>query len=198
MKIPGIHSLNSLERCISHGKANFIPYFKLMKTEQVISQLETNRLVFKALLERKEKAVVLWKPEGHAWTLLEIVCHLLDEEREDFRTRVFNTLFTPDLQPPSINPPAWVKERNYAGQDFDEKLADFLKERKNSIKKLKALKEPQWSHVFHHPLAGPLTAYQLLCNWLAHDYHHIRQINRRLYEYLQYNCEVGLGYAGEW
>jgi len=169
-----------------------------MKPEQVISQLESNRLAFKSLLENKDKAVVRWKPEESAWSLLEIICHLYDEEREDFRTRVFNTLLTPKNQPPPIDPPGWVTERKYAIQDFEEKLNAFLAERKKSIQKLKALKEPQWKNVFHHPLAGDLSAYQLLCNWLAHDYHHIRQINRRLYEYLQLSSKVGLGYAGEW
>lgn len=169
-----------------------------MKPEQVINQLEANRLVFKALLENKDKVAVRWKPDEPAWSLLEIICHLYDEEREDFRTRVFNTLLTPEINPPSIDPPGWVKERKYALQNYDEKLEAFLTERKESIKKLNALKDPKWNNVFHHPIAGDLTAYQLLCNWLAHDYHHIRQINRRLYEFLQHSSKVGLGYAGDW
>jgi hypothetical protein len=169
-----------------------------MKPAQIILQLEANRQVFKTLLENKDKAAIKWKPEDSAWSLLEIVCHLYDEEREDFRTRVFNTLMTPEIQPPSIDPPGWLKERKYAKQDFDEKRSAFLAERKKSIQKLNALKDPQWNHIYHHPVAGDLSAYQLLCNWLAHDYHHIRQINRRLYEYLRYSCKMDLSYAGDW
>jgi hypothetical protein len=39
---------------------------------------------------------------------------------------------------------------------------------------------------------------QLEANWLAHDYHHIRQVNRRLYEYLQFKSKANLAYAGNW
>jgi DinB superfamily len=169
-----------------------------MKPEQLILQLQANRMVFKSLFAGKEAPMTMWKPNQDAWSLLEIACHLYDEEREDFRTRVFNTLFTPEVQPPSIDPPGWITERKYAKQDYTEKVNAFLAERNNSIRKLKALKNTHWEHVYVHPLAGHHTAYQLLANWLAHDYHHIRQINRRLYEYLRESSQVGLGYAGEW
>ena len=179
------------------AKQNLFPIFSSMKPEQIIHQLQANRLVFKNLLTDKEP-MINWKPTPEAWSLLEIVCHLYDEEREDFRTRVFNTLLTPEIQPPSIDPPGWVTQRKYAQQDYYETLFGFLDERNKSIKKLKALKNPKWKNIYVHPFAGELTAYQLLANWLAHDYHHIRQINRRLYEYLRESSKVGLGYAGEW
>ena len=168
-----------------------------MKPEQIIHQLQANRSVFKLLLLDKE-AMIKWKQNPIDWSLLEIVCHLYDEEREDFRTRVFNTLLTPELQPPSIDPPGWVTQRKYAQQDYGEKLNAFLDERTKSIKKLKALKKPEWDNIYDHPFAGRITAYQLLANWLAHDYHHIRQINRRLYEYLRHSSQVSLEYAGDW
>ena len=169
-----------------------------MKPNQIILQLEANRQVFKTLLENKDKAGIRWKGQESDWSLLEIICHLYDEEREDFRTRLFNTLLTPEIQPPSIDPPGWVAERKYAKQDFDEKLNAFLSERKKSIKKLNALQNPKWKNIYHHPTVGDLSGYQLLCNWLAHDYHHIRQINRRLYEYLRYSSKMDLSYAGDW
>lgn len=179
------------------AKQNLFLIFRSMKPEQIIQQLQANRAVFKNLLTDKE-AMIKWKPLPDAWSLLEIVCHLYDEERADFRTRVFNTLLTPEIQPPSIDPPGWVTQRKYAQQDYGEKLNAFLEERNKSIKKLKALKNPQWKNIYVHPFAGELTAYQLLANWLAHDYHHIRQINRRMYEYLRESSKVGLGYAGDW
>ncbi len=130
--------------------------------------------------------------------MLEIICHLYDEEREDFKTRVKNTLISPHLQPPSIDPPGWVTQRKYAEQNYKEKLAAFLTERKSSIKWLKTLNKAPWDNVYEHPVAGRLTAYTFLANWLAHDYHHIRQINRRQYEYLKKESGVSLVYAGEW
>lgn len=169
-----------------------------MKPEKIIQQLDANAEVFRALLSHKDEACRRYKPDEVAWSLLEIVCHLFDEEREDFRVRVFHALQNPDHMPPAIDPVGWVTSRKYMEQDYDHRLSAFLEERKTSIRELIALSDPSWDHGFDHPQAGRLTAYTMLANWLAHDYHHIRQINRRLYEYLREKSEVGLGYAGDW
>lgn len=173
-------------------------YLSEMKTDLIIHHLETNRLVFKYLLEGKDHTEYTWRPRSGAWTLLEIVCHLYDEEREDFRTRVKNTLETPQIQPPAIDPPGWVKSRKYAAQSYDEKLATFMAERKKSIRWLKSLENPKWKNIYQHKYEGPMTACDLLANWLAHDYHHIRQINRNCYEYLRHAGKTRLTYAGNW
>ncbi len=169
-----------------------------MKTDQIIQQLELNRLIFQSLLTGREPEEYNFRPDKNSWSLLEILCHLLDEEREDFRTRVKNTLLNPNKQPPPIDPVNWVISRNYAEQLYPERLESFLTERRTSIKWLKALDNPPWKNLYMHPEAGAMTAYSLLANWLAHDYHHIRQINRRLYEYLKKKSGVSLVYAGDW
>ena len=169
-----------------------------MKTEQIIQRLETNKLVFQSLLDGREPDEYNFKPDPQSWSILEIVCHLLDEEREDFRTRVKNTLTTPLKQPPSIDPVGWVKSRNYSGQVYAERVEAFLTERKQSVKWLKSLKNAPWNNIYKHPTAGDMTAYSFLANWLAHDYHHIRQINRRTYEFLKNKSNISLAYAGDW
>jgi hypothetical protein len=37
-----------------------------------------------------------------------------------------------------------------------------------------------------------------LCNWLAHDQHHIRQLNTLQHEYLREKTGEDLKYAGDW
>jgi len=169
-----------------------------MKTEQIIDHLESNRKVFQSLLAGKEADEYHFRPDPKSWSVLEIVCHLFDEEREDFRTRVKNTLETPHLQPPSIDPPGWVTQRLYQEQNYAEKSEAFFNERKSSIEWLRTLNNAPWDNVYVHPTAGKFTAYTFLANWLAHDYHHIRQINRRAYEYLGERSGVSLSYAGDW
>ncbi|MGB3077659.1 MAG: DinB family protein, partial [Saprospiraceae bacterium] len=117
-----------------------------MKPEEIIEHLKDNLFVFKALLNGKQPDEFNFRPDDSSWSLLEITCHLYDEEKEDFRTRVRNTLHTPHLAPPPINPSGWVKERNYAGQNFEEKLNAFLIERDASIEWLKSLHEAQWDN----------------------------------------------------
>lgn len=169
-----------------------------MKTDEIIQQLELNRAVFQSLLTGKQADEYNFKPDKQSWSILEILCHLIDEEREDFKTRVRNTLTTPLKQPPAIDPTGWVESRKYAQQVFAERLEVFLTERRQSIKWLRSLENPMWKNTYQHPEAGLMTAYSLLANWLAHDYHHIRQINRRSYEFLKKKSSVSLVYAGEW
>ena len=169
-----------------------------MKIDQIIQHLDANLLVFQSLLAGKEPDEYHFRPDEKSWSILEIICHLYDEEREDFKTRVKNTLISPHLQPPSINPQGWVIERKYAEQNYEKKLEAFLDERKDSIRWLKTLGNAPWDNIYEHPLAGKISAYAFLANWLAHDYHHIRQINRRMYEYLKNKSGENLAYAGDW
>ena len=72
-----------------------------MKPIEIIHQLESNRLVFQSLLSGRNKEEYTFKPDNESWSILEILCHLIDEEREDFKTRIRNTLDTPLKQPPA-------------------------------------------------------------------------------------------------
>lgn len=128
--------------------------------------------------------------------MLEVLCHLVDEEKEDFRTRVEYVLRDPNEQLPMFDPAEWPASRNYMGQDYAAKLAEFLDERAKSIAWLESLSNPQWENAFQHPKFGPMSAEFFLANWLAHDYIHIRQLNRLAFEYLQYQSGKDLSYAG--
>src|SRR5262245_52934790 len=46
-----------------------------------------------------------WKPEPSQWSILEVVCHLGDEEVDDFRKRIELTLLDPERTWPPIDPP---------------------------------------------------------------------------------------------
>ena len=169
-----------------------------MDHNQIIKSLASNVTIFSDFLNNKSKEEYLWRPAPEKWCLLEIVCHLYDEEREDFRTRVRFTLENPDHQPPSINPLGWVTERKYIEQDYDFMVGKFLKERKISIDWLKSLKDPQWNNFYEHPVLGALSAEHFLVNWLAHDIFHFRQFIRLQYEYVKFTSGNDLTYAGAW
>ncbi len=169
-----------------------------MDHQNIIRQLEHNRHTFKALFSSLEKGQHNWKPTPEKWNLLEVLCHLYDEEREDFRARLKHTLETPDLPLPRIDPPGWVTERKYEEWDFNETLELLLSERSNSVKWLLSLRNPSWSNKHIHPKFGELSAEMFLANWLAHDYLHIRQITKLKYDYLKNKTTVRMDYAGDW
>ena len=164
----------------------------------IIKELEDNASVFEGLLKNKSNEEYLWKAQPEKWCLLEIICHLRDEEVEDFRTRTQHTLEARDGQPPAIDPVGWVADRKYVEQDYETVLADFLDQRNKSIEWLNSLQNPTWSNGHMHPTLGKRTAKMYFHNWLAHDYMHIRQILRLNFEYLRQNGGQDLSYAGNW
>jgi hypothetical protein len=169
-----------------------------MSPEKITEELEQNKKVFRELLSNIPKESILWSQNPEKWCLLEVVCHLYDEEREDFRTRVKCVLEDPALPPPPFDPLVWVEERKYKEQNYDRVLSGFLKERENSIEWLKSLEESEWSNAYLHPKLGPMSAYLYLTNWLAHDYLHMRQIIRLKFDYLKWKSGESLNYAGDW
>ena len=169
-----------------------------MNESKIISELSHNIKVYKSLLDDLPQEIFLWKQSPEKWCLLEIVCHLYDEEREDFRARVRNILDNPQMPLNSIDPVGWVSERDYIKRDYEESLIKFLHERKVSIDWLNGIINPKWDNVHIHPKFGKLSARMILTNWLAHDYLHFRQIIRLKYDYLNKISGENLSYAGDW
>ena len=169
-----------------------------MNSDYIIDSLEQNIIVFHDLLKNVPDEIIRWKPSEEKWNLLEIVCHLYDEERDDFRIRLKHVLETPDKPLPSIDPTGWVLSRKYASKNFLETLTDFEYERKISVAWLRSLQHPSWDNFYAHPKLGHLSAKLFLSNWLAHDYLHFRQITKLKFDYLAQTSGEGLGYAGSW
>ncbi len=164
----------------------------------IIDALAQNEATIIAAFNNTSTEARQWRPAPEKWSLLEIACHLLDEEREDFRARL-QSVITNHTQPfTPIDPAGWVTSRDYASRDFDLTLQQFALERQQSIQWLRSLNIPDWHVAYQHPKFGPMTAAFLLANWLAHDYLHLRQITHRQYQYLQHLSPEPLDYAGSW
>lgn len=169
-----------------------------MNYNEIINGLSGNKNVFKGMLFGLTEEIFLWKPSPEKWCLLEIVCHLYDEEREDFRARTRHFLETPMETLPPIDPQGWVQSRKYIQQNYREMLINFLTEREQSIKYLQTLSNSKWDNAYEHPKFGMMSAKMFLSNWLAHDYLHIRQITKLKFEYLKLLTNEELNYAGNW
>jgi len=151
----------------------------------------------KTLVDGLPASDLRWKPPSGAWSVLEILCHLADEEVADFRPRVERTLAGRNWDP--IDPEGWVHERHYNGQSPDEVLARFAVEREKSVTWLKSLTAPDWDAVHEHPALGSISAGDVMASWCAHDALHLRQIAKRLFELANRDGSPYLtGYAGSW
>jgi hypothetical protein len=133
------------------------------------------------------------------WSMLEVMCHLYDEEREDFRIRVIQTLTQPHLPLPGIDPEGWVVSRRYAEQSFQQMRQQWASERQQSLQLLAALTAVDWQTPLNHPRLQQLCAAQVAWAWLAHDLLHLRQLNELRYlHFARQTDSYGYGYAGDW
>jgi hypothetical protein len=170
----------------------------MFDSNSIIRELDANASVFSAMFSSVPPEHRKWKSAPGKWCALEILCHLYDEEREDFRARLKHVLQTPTEPLPKAEPLKWHADRNYMEQNYDNMLEKFLDERKQTIAWLSGLENPRWENAYQHPKVGPLPASMFLVNWLAHDYHHIRQLLNLKYQLLKETTGDSLKYAGEW
>lgn len=170
-----------------------------MNSDALIDQLEAQAGIIRELVQGVAHEQAAWKPAPERWSILEVVVHLLDEEREDFRVRLGLLLRDPKADWPPIDPQGWVTQREYAKRDLGETLKAFLKEREDSLAWLKGLESPAWDNVKTHPAAGALSAGDMLASWVAHDLLHIRQLAKLHYDYVRRLAEpYSVAYAGDW
>lgn len=167
--------------------------------EKIIKSLEINKIVIASTLSGLKEEEYNFTENENSWSIREIICHLHDEEAEDFRKRVEHILFTPEKKLEAVDPLAWPEQNDYKNQGFEWALKSFIIERDISVDDLEEWKDKNWDNTTEHPRLGKISARMMLHNWLAHDYIHIRQINRNRYLYLQSKSgDINLSYAGNW
>lgn len=174
-----------------------------LSESNIISRLEHTPVALRLLLSNITPEEAHFRPPSGAWSVVEIVNHLADEDRDDFRRRLRLTLEQPGTPWPPNDPEAWARDRDYQSRDLAPSLADFERERIESMRWLRSLdlSKVNWSTAYQHPKVGPVTAGELLVSWAAHDALHIRQIAKRLFELAARDGapgEFSTRYAGEW
>ena len=175
-----------------------------MDLQHLVMRLTRNAAAFRSLLggladEPGGKDLVRWSPAPRKWSLLLVVNHLADEERDDFKVRLDHTLHRPGVAWPGIDPEGWVTSRDYAAQEFEPSLQRFLVERERSLRWLEQLDSPDWSATYEHPAIGTLSAGDLMAAWVDHDHQHMRQVLGLLHGSLCAHVEPNAtDYAGDW
>ena len=169
-----------------------------MNPESQIAQLAAQAHLIHGLTGDIAPAQAAWKPDPASWSVIEVVNHLYDEEREDFRAHLAAVLAGPDTPWAPIDPPGWVTQRRYAERGLAQSAANFLRERDRSLAWLRGLTVADWD-IAHPTPWGSITAGDLLAAWGAHDLLHIRQLVELRWGILvNAVAPYQVRYAGEW
>ena len=169
-----------------------------MNLEYCMIQLKTNSEIIERMTRAMPDAQARWNPAPKSWSILEVVHHLLDEEHEDFRTRLDIILYKPGQTWSGIDPEASVTQRAYNQQPVKATLAKFLDARQESLEWLGGLESPRWEAAYEARF-GPITAADMLASWVAHDLLHMRQLVNLRWAYTALQLQPHkVEYAGRW
>lgn len=168
----------------------------MIHLENMTTRLNQNKKIIISFVKDISSEQAIWRPFPGTWSILEVINHLVDEEKEDFRKRLELTLHNPQEKWPSIDPPAWILEHKYNERDLKQSIQTFKQERQKTIKWLGSLEPPDFNSFYDHPILGKIRAGDLLTSWLAHDLLHIRQIAMLKAQYLEVeNGPFNISYA---
>lgn len=170
-----------------------------MNHSAIARQLAQNGETVRSIVTGVGDEQARWQPSPSDWSILEVINHLYDEEREDFRQRLDYVLHRPGAEPPPIDPQGWVTARGYNQRDFAQSVQNLLRERTQSVAWLEGLTAPNWDNAYVHPSGFTLRAGDLLAAWQAHDLLHLRQLVELRYAWVKHvSAPYDVAYAGDW
>lgn len=111
----------------------------------------------KAATKGIPRAVLLWTPAPGKWSILEIVCHLRDMERDAYLARYRRILAEENPALPDVDGDRYSLENDYRSQKLGEALRDWTRLRRETLKLLSKLKRDEWDRAGVHETAGRLT-----------------------------------------
>ena len=169
-----------------------------MRFTDLYQEMVNGAEIIRALTANISQEEARDKPTPDSWSILEVICHLYDEEREDFREHLDFILHRQNEEWSSIDPHDWVTSRKYNEQNFVEIQAKFFEERGRSLDWLIDLSTADWdaTYVSEH---GAVPAGEMFAAWVAHDNLHIRQlVELKRFHIEKITHPYLLEYAGDW
>lgn len=171
----------------------------MFNIEKIILQLTINTDVVRALVQPISDEQAQWKPDEETWSMKEVMEHVYNEERLDFRKHLKEMMSDPQ-QPWE----AFRQNEYIVVERCQQAFEGFMIEREASLVWLRNLESPDWD-VTSQASFGPegdvltLSAGDVLGSWVAHDFLHTRQMNELLYAWnVQRVSPYSVRYAGEW
>ena len=170
-----------------------------MNLEYCLAQLKSNAVVIEQMVAGLDSESAHWKPSDNDWSVVEVMCHLADEEREDFRSRFQFILSGASGDPPPNDTVKNVIERRYNERDLTSSLNDYLNERKQSLEWLRSLTNIPFDTTCQWSWGRTISVGDMLVSWVAHDVLHIRQLTELKWGYqMKQFAPYDPAYAGDW
>ena len=145
--------------------------------QRYVEILRATPAKLKGALKGVPKAVLLFTPAPGKWSILEIVCHLRDMERDAYLGRYQRILAEDTPRLPDIDGDVYSLENDYRSQKLGEALREWSRLRRECLRLLSSVKREQWDRASVHETAGRLTLADLARRHaVGNDEAHLGQI----------------------
>jgi len=131
--------------------------------------------VLEALLAGLDDAGARTRPAPGEWSPVEILCHLRDEETEDFGARL-RVIADGVGEFAPITPARWAEERGYRKASLPDALEALRVRRLASLDLLASVAPEALTGLRPHDRLGHLSGLDILAAWVAHDRIHLAQL----------------------
>ena len=158
--------------------------------ERTVSLLTRTPAVLNALLRDLPESWTLTNEGENTWSAFDVVGHLVNGERTDWKPRVNMILESGEAR--TFTPfDRWGHAREVQGKSLAQLLDEFARLRSQNVSELRALNlQPEdLARRGRHPALELVTLSELLSTWVAHDLTHLHQISRIMAH--QYRDAVG-------
>jgi DinB superfamily len=131
----------------------------------------------KSALQGVPKKLLLWRPAPGKWSILEIVCHMRDMERDAYLARYRRILAEDEPPLPDVDGDVIALQRDYRSQKLSAVLKEWRAARKEVLRLLKGVKGTAWQRGGVHETAGRLSMEDFLRRHaVGNDEAHLGQI----------------------
>jgi hypothetical protein len=154
----------------------------MIDVKEIVRQLTANADTIRVLVQAIPDEQAPWQPSPDRWSITQVMEHLYNEERIDFRQHLKEMLHDP--------PQPWgaFHDEYIPVKSCRQALDAFLAERETSIAWLEALDTPDWDLTIQATFVDEtitLSAGDILISWVDHDWAHLRQMIKLLHAWLE-------------
>jgi hypothetical protein len=129
-------------------------------------------------------SLLRWRPEPHAWCVLDVVGHLTEAEQRGFAGRIRQILAEPRPAFHGWDPADVARARRDGERDPRSVLDEFACLRAESVALVESLFDGDLTRGGDHPDVGYLTVRDLLHEWVEHDAAHLNQMRENVQRYV--------------
>jgi hypothetical protein len=145
----------------------------MIDLQSIARQLAANAHAIRALVRAIPEEQARWQSKPETWSITQVMEHLYNEERLDFRQHLKEMLHDPP-QPWGAFHDEWLSLKSCR-----QALDAFLAEREASIAWLETLESTDWDVQTQATFVDEtiaLRAGDVLVSWVDHDFSHLRQV----------------------